>query len=141
MWFDRDIFKNLIDEKDEDADLDRMVENFKKKGAKVIGEGSDKKETKVTKKETKETKHPAKEETVDSDYSSEEKDEETDSDSDDSNYDIETEVHVPVNDKKKDGFEIVKKTTGNILTMTHLILYVQSYKKVIIHFVNIIYYL
>lgn len=37
LWFQRDIFKNLIDEKDEDADLDKMVEEYKKKGAKVIG--------------------------------------------------------------------------------------------------------
>ncbi|KAJ8967764.1 hypothetical protein NQ314_002647 [Rhamnusium bicolor] len=89
LWFERDIFKNLIDEKDEDADLDRMVENYKKKGAKVIGE--------------------AKEETIDSDYISEEEKEDTDTDSDDSDYDVEKEVHIPINNSKKDGFEIVKK--------------------------------
>lgn len=115
LWFQRDVFKNLIDEKDEDADLDRMVENFKKQGAKVIGEDNNKKETKVSKKKAKEAKQPAKEETVDSDYSSEEENDETGSATDDSDYDIEREVHVPVNDKKKDGFEIVKKTTGTIL--------------------------
>lgn len=37
LWFQRDSFKDLIDEKDEDADLDKMVQEFKKKGAKVIG--------------------------------------------------------------------------------------------------------
>lgn len=109
LWFERDVFKNLIDENDEDADLDRMVENFKKKGAKVIGEENDEKKTKVEKR--KKTKQPIKEETVDSDYSSEE---ENDSNSDDSDYDIEKEVHIPVNNQKKDGFEIVKKTTGKI---------------------------
>ncbi|XP_018561948.1 pre-rRNA processing protein FTSJ3 [Anoplophora glabripennis] len=112
LWFQRDVFKNLIDEKDEDADLDRMVENFKKKGAKVIGEDSDEIEKEVVKKKkNKETKEPLKKESVDSDYSSEEEENETDSDSDDSDYDVEKEVHIPVNNRNKDGFEIVKKTT------------------------------
>ncbi|RZC40271.1 FtsJ, Spb1 C, and/or DUF3381 domain containing protein [Asbolus verrucosus] len=77
LWFERDVFKNLIDEKDEDADLDRMVQEFKKKGAKVIGEEDNK--------------------TTDSDYSS-------DSESD---FDVEKEVPVSINNVKKDGFEIV----------------------------------
>lgn len=38
LWFQRDIFQNLINEQDEDADLDKMVEEYKKKGANVVGE-------------------------------------------------------------------------------------------------------
>lgn len=79
MWFERDVFKDLIDEKDEDADLDRMVNEIKKKGAKVIGE----EEQDENKAET------------DSDYSS-----------DDSDYN-DFEKLAPKNNVKKDGFEIV----------------------------------
>ncbi|XP_044272216.1 pre-rRNA 2'-O-ribose RNA methyltransferase FTSJ3 [Tribolium madens] len=80
MWFERDAFKNLIDEKDEDADLDRMVNEMKKKGAKIIGEKEDAKNTES-----------------DSDYSS---------DSDDSDYN-DFEKLAPKNNVKKDGFEVV----------------------------------
>ncbi|XP_971422.2 pre-rRNA 2'-O-ribose RNA methyltransferase FTSJ3 [Tribolium castaneum] len=80
MWFERDAFKNLIDEKDEDADLDRLVSEMKKKGAKIIGEEEDAKNTES-----------------DSDYSS---------DSDDSEYE-DFEKLAPKNNVKKDGFEIV----------------------------------
>ncbi|KAJ8917596.1 hypothetical protein NQ315_000079 [Exocentrus adspersus] len=99
LWFERDVFKNLIDEKDEDADLDKMVENFKKKGAKVIGEDEAKKEAKRAKKKFKESVEM--EETVDSDYSSEEKSNSSDSESNDSQYDVEEEVHIAVNNKKE----------------------------------------
>ncbi|CAG9771580.1 unnamed protein product [Ceutorhynchus assimilis] len=113
LWFQRDVFKNLIDEQDEDADLDKMVEEFKKKGAKVIGETDD---TKLNKKESKKDlkKMKAKVEkevTSDSDYSSEGSDNSDDDDSSDSDYDIERSTHVKVNNSKKDGFEVVKKVT------------------------------
>lgn len=111
LWFERDVFKNLIDEKDEDADLDRMVKEYKKKGAKVIGEEDDKPKQKPTK--TKQKSKPAqKSETTDSDYSSDESSDESDSESGDSDYDIEKAMHVPVNDSKKDGFEVVKSTAN-----------------------------
>ncbi|XP_023023602.2 pre-rRNA 2'-O-ribose RNA methyltransferase FTSJ3 [Leptinotarsa decemlineata] len=107
LWFDRVAFKNLIDEKDEDADLDRMVENFKKKGGKVIGEeigDLNKQSRKVSKKDLRE-------ESEDSDYNSEEKEgADSDDTGSDSDYDVEKEFHVPVNNTKKDGFEIVKST-------------------------------
>ncbi|KAF7284819.1 hypothetical protein GWI33_021576 [Rhynchophorus ferrugineus] len=101
LWFERDIFKDLIDDKVEDADLDKMVEEYKKKGAKVIGEGD-----KIKKLEkTKITKSSIMSEgdNGDSDYSSDNSD--TDSDSD---YDVEKEIRVPINNSKKDGFEVVK---------------------------------
>lgn len=98
LWFERDIFTNLINEEDEDADLDKMVTEFKKKGAKIIGE--DKNED-------------------DSDYSS------------DSDYDVEQEMgqQHPINNAKKDGFEIVstantvgKKNKKGKLTVEELAL-------------------
>lgn len=84
LFFERDVFKNLIDEKDEDADLDKMVAEYKKKGTKVLGE-----EAKVERKMT--TK---KQISSDSDYSSE--DSESESEAED--YDIEKEY---ANMKKK----------------------------------------
>lgn len=85
LFFERDVFKNLINENDEDADLDKMVEDYKKKGAAIA--------EKATKNGN------LKEESSDSDYSSE---------SEESDYDVEKSVAVPANNPKKDGFEIVK---------------------------------
>lgn len=76
LFFERDVFKNLIDEKDEDADLDKMVADYKKKGTKVLGE-----ELQVESKKKKAEKQVA----SDSDYSSE------DSESEAEDYDIEKE--------------------------------------------------
>lgn len=51
LWFERDAFKDLLDEKDEDEDLDRLVDEYKKKGTDVIGE--EKKKDKEEKQEEK----------------------------------------------------------------------------------------
>ncbi|XP_030746901.1 pre-rRNA 2'-O-ribose RNA methyltransferase FTSJ3 [Sitophilus oryzae] len=101
LWFERDVFKDLIDDKVEDADLDKTVEEYKKKGATVIGEEPTEKtdqKRKINKKENNSS---------DSDYSSE--DSNSDSDSD---YDVDKEINVVVNNTKKDGFEVVKKGTA-----------------------------
>lgn len=90
LWFERDVFKNLIDEEDEDVDLDKMVENYKSRGAKIAGEESNGKLKK------------ANEEAASGSESSSE------SDDSESDYDIEKEVRVTTNNAKKDGFEIVK---------------------------------
>lgn len=100
LWFGRDVFKNLIDEKDEDADLDKMVESVKKKGAKILGESNKKEAKKTILKETKKTSN--------NDYISEGSDSESSDTGSDSDYDIEQQVNVPVNNLKKDGFEVVK---------------------------------
>lgn len=94
LWFERDAFKDLIDEKDEDADLDKMVEDYKQKGAKLMDD------TKGKSKKGKEK------DDTDSDYSSEES---SDSDED---YDIEKEHKNMSKASNKNGFEIVKNDQG-----------------------------
>lgn len=100
----------MIDEKDEDADLDKMVQEIKKKGAKVIGEDSEIEESKSKKKEIIQNMDTSINGFDDSDSVSDNDDTDSDSDSD-SDYDV-NEHHVPVNNIKKDGFEIVKAGTG-----------------------------
>lgn len=92
MWFERDVFKNLIDEKDEDADLDKTIEEYKKKGAQLIG-----KDVETSKAAT----------SSDSDYSSEEM----------SDYDVEEEHAKSKKAKEKDGFEVVKDAKGKLKTL------------------------
>ncbi|XP_031838582.1 pre-rRNA 2'-O-ribose RNA methyltransferase FTSJ3 [Nomia melanderi] len=104
LWFERDIFKDLEDEKDEDFELDKMVEEYKKKGGRIIGDDStnSEKENKVNKKNIKEN-------AVEDDVDSTE-----DSSNSDSDYDMEemmvsnkgnkTKVHA------KNGFTVVSQT-------------------------------
>lgn len=112
LWFERDVFQNLIDENDEDADLDKMVQEYKKLGGKIIGE--DKVSSKTLK--SNKTKKAEVVKRIKSDLSSNNEDTgDSDSDTDsDSDYDV-NEHHVPVNNAKKDGFEIVKEGSGNNL--------------------------
>lgn len=108
LFFQRDIFKNLIDEKDEDADLDKIIEDCKRKGAKVVGEDSHVKGQTSKAKQTKK-QQKTQQESTDSDYGSEnESNSDSDSDSD-SDYDIERSA-PPKDSKqmKRDGFEVVK---------------------------------
>lgn len=114
LWFGRDVFKNLIDEKDEDADLDKMVESVKKKGAKILGESNKKEAKKTILKETKKTSN--------NDYISEGSDSESSDTGSDSDYDIEQQVNVPVNNLKKDGFEVVKSVKKTKLSSEDLAL-------------------
>lgn len=111
LWFERDAFQNLINEKDEDADLDKMMEDFKKRGAKIIGEETQK-ESKSKKNMTTQVVDKPANGAVNSDSASSNEDTDSDSDSD-SDYDV-NKYHTPVNNANKDGFEIVKEVSGNI---------------------------
>lgn len=98
LWFERDVFKNLLDERDEDVDLDKLVEDYKSKGANIMEEKKQGRKGKnVTNKTDKQSD--------DSDYNSDS----SDDDDSESDYEVEKEIHVATNNVKKDGFEIVKK--------------------------------
>ncbi|KAK9889622.1 hypothetical protein WA026_006996 [Henosepilachna vigintioctopunctata] len=104
LWFERDIFKNLIDEEDEDNDLERTIKEYKKKGTVVLGENysgdeaENYKEKGINKKHFQTTNAHVKE-SLDSENN-------TSDDDSDSDYDVEL-MHKPVNNAKKDGFEVV----------------------------------
>lgn len=110
LWFEREAFQNLLDENDEDADLDKLVEEYKKKGAKIIG---DEKAQISKKRKSVEVKDQSINGTDNGDILSDEETSETDSGTDsDSDYDV-NKHHVAINNTKKDGFEIVKEGSGN----------------------------
>ncbi|KRT82620.1 hypothetical protein AMK59_4097 [Oryctes borbonicus] len=102
LWFERDIFKNLIDENDEDIDLDKMVAEYKKKGVDIPTEESSNQIGNIKKRSV-----PRKEiEDADARDSTES---ETSDDDSGSDYDVEREVWKNQKEKTQNGFEIVKK--------------------------------
>lgn len=106
LWFERDAFKNLIDEVDEDIDLDRMVDEYKKKGIEIPTETTNSKDNKVISKPKKLNDEVDDSDTTNSDLTDSEDDDDSGSD-----YDVEKEVWKNQKDevKKQNGLEIVKK--------------------------------
>lgn len=95
LWFEKDAFKNLENEDDADYELDKMIEQYKKKGGHVLGEGK-KMQAKVDEEKKRKRKI---------------------SENDDTNSDYDMEEMMAPNKKLKkiggkDGFEIVPQETG-----------------------------
>lgn len=96
LWFEKDAFKNLENEDDEDYELDRMIELYKKKGGHVLEE-----EKKV--------------ENHDKNKKRKREDNESSEDESNSDYDMEEVMESNKKTKKiggKDGFEIVSQKEG-----------------------------
>lgn len=122
LWFERDAFKNLLGEEDEDADLDKLAAEYRKKGANVIEqdqtEVSSKLDKKLTKKDKLKPQKKNEETELDktSDDDADDSDTTTDSD-EDSDYNVEEIEEIKRNGKlkqrkdNKDGFEVVKSST------------------------------
>ncbi|XP_011875385.1 PREDICTED: pre-rRNA processing protein FTSJ3 [Vollenhovia emeryi] len=94
LWFEKDAFKNLENEDDADYELDKMIEQYKRKGGHVLGE---EKKVQETVNEEKKRRRSVSE-----------------SDDTDSDYDVE-EMMAPNKKAKKiggkDGFEVVPQET------------------------------
>lgn len=100
LWFEKDVFKNLENEDDADYELDKIIEQYKKKGGCVLGE-----ENKVEEKENKVDEKQKRKRKI------------SESDDTNSDYDME-EMMAPKKVKKiggKDGFEVVSREKGNIV--------------------------
>lgn len=94
LWFEKDVFKNLENEDDADYELDKMIEQYKKKGGCVLGE-----ENKVEEKVDGKPKQKRKI---------------SESDDTNSDYDME-EMMAPKKVKQiggKNGFEVVSREKG-----------------------------
>ena len=108
LWFEKDVFKNLENEKDEDLELDLMVEEYKKKGGRILGEDdSADNENEDKGKKGKDLKKEKNEDDDDDD----------DTDDTDSDYDMEDMMAPNKTVKKnkvggKNGFEIVPQGNG-----------------------------
>lgn len=106
LWFEKDAFKNLEHEDDADYELDKMIEQYKRKGGHILGEEK-KTEEKINKEEKKiEEKINKKKRKV------------SESDDTNSDYDIEEMMASKKKIKKvggKDGFEVVsQEKTGKM---------------------------
>lgn len=114
LWFERDIFKNMIGEKDEDADLDFLIQNYKNKGGIVLGkEGADKADNSKNNKMGK-PKAVVKNSGYNSDTSE-------DTDVSESDYDVEEEItKTNKSETKKNGFEIVKDSKGTLMFLVYV---------------------
>lgn len=94
LWFEKDAFKNLEHEDDADYELDKMIEQYKRKGGRILGEEK-KTEEKINKENNKEKKRKVSE-----------------SDDTNSDYDVEEMMASKKKIKKvggKDGFEVVSQ--------------------------------
>lgn len=100
LWFEKDAFRNLENEEDEDYELKRMIDLYQKKGGHVIGEEKESKNEKL--KNKRKRKDSIESDATDSDYDMEE---------------MMKESRMTSNEKVKkiggkDGFEVVSGETG-----------------------------
>lgn len=114
LWFEKDVFKTLEKDEDEEFEIEEMTKNVMDKGACVIGKGEGKKQNVQVKKEVNGIK--MKNESDSGEGLSEEEDSDDDDDDDDddstdsgSDYDFDQLKPIVKVEGKDGGFEIAPK--------------------------------
>ncbi|XP_011499411.1 PREDICTED: pre-rRNA processing protein FTSJ3 [Ceratosolen solmsi marchali] len=113
LWFDRDVFKNLENERHDDIEIDKMIEVYKKMGGKILGQNDndDSEDNKMNKDDISDYKDDNNDSDYNSDYNTEDV---MASVTESNNKTKKNKVNVILKDKPKKKKEKRKLTTEGL---------------------------